>query len=60
MSETIIERLSRVRKEKGLTLFELAIRMRVPTAMMSQLERGKRHPTAQQADVIRAFLGGKL
>ena len=55
-----MQRMRRVRKEKKLTLFEVALRMRMPEATISLLERGEIPLTAQQADIIRAFLGGKL
>ncbi|HTL48678.1 MAG TPA: helix-turn-helix transcriptional regulator [Verrucomicrobiae bacterium] len=60
MNETLVERMKRVRKEKKLTMFELALRLRVPEGMISRLEKGKVPPTSQQADIIRAFLAGKI
>lgn len=60
ITETLMQRMKRVRKEKKLTIFELALRMRIPGATISRLERGEKHPTEQQADIVRAFLAGKL
>ena len=60
MSESLIEKFKRVRKERGLTLVEISFRMRLPRQMVSNFENGKAVLTPQQADVIRAFLGGKL
>ncbi len=60
MSENLNQRMKRIRKEKRITIRELAMRMRVSQGYISRLERGQLLPTEQQADVIRAFLGGKL
>ena len=60
MAETLMQRMVRVRKEKKLTLFEMAIRTRIPEATISRLEKGAAQLTQQQADIIRAFLSGKL
>ncbi len=60
MSETLIERLRKMRKVKGLTLFELAMRMRLNQAVISRIEKGILQPSEEQADIIRAFIGGKL
>ena len=60
MTETLMQRMRRIRKEKKLTIFELSLRMRIPGATISRLEKGGAPPTAQQADIVRAFLAGKL
>ena len=60
MSETLIERLRKMRKVKGLTLFELAMRMRLNQAVISRIEKGILQPSEEQADIIRAFISGKL
>ena len=60
MAETLMQRVRRIRKERKLTIFELAVRIRIPEATISSLEKGNTTLTAQQADVIRAFLAGKL
>ena len=58
--ENLNQRLKRIRREKRITMRELAMRMRVSPGYISKLERGEARPTEMQADVIRAFLGGKL
>ena len=60
MFENLSQRMKRIRHEKRLTIRELALRMRVSQGYISRLENGLVMPTQQQADVIRAFLGGKL
>lgn len=60
MAETLMQRVRRIRKERKLTIFELAVRIRIPEATISRLEKGIVTLTAQQADIIRAFLAGKL
>lgn len=60
MAETLMQRMARIRKEKKLTLWELALRIRIPGPTISRLEQGKAQVTEQQADIIRAFLAGKL
>lgn len=60
MAETLMQRVRRIRKERKLTIFELAVRIRIPEATISRLEKGIVILTAQQADIIRAFLAGKL
>lgn len=60
MPETLMQRMTRIRKERKLTIFELALRMRIPEATISRLEKGIVTLNEQQADIIRAFLAGKL
>ena len=60
MAETLIQRVRRIRKERRITIFELALRIRIPEATLSRLERGMIPMTPKQADIIRAFLAGKL
>ena len=59
-SEPLMQKMRRIRKERKLTLFDLSMRMQVPEAVISRLEKGTLPPTKQQADIVRAFLGGKL
>lgn len=52
--------LKRIRKEKRLTIVDLAKRMGVSQEYIVRLERGKVRPTQEQTEVIKAFIDGKL
>jgi len=60
MSESPSGILKRIRKEKRVTIIELARRMGVSQAYIARLEDGEIQPTAEQGEVIKNFLDGNL
>lgn len=50
------ELLREIRKEKGVTIVELAQRMGVSQAYIVRLERGEIKPSKEQLEVINSFL----
>ena len=55
-----IEQLRKMRKQKRITIIELASKMGVSQAYISKLELGQVHATKEQVEVIKEFLAGKL
>lgn len=55
-----IDQLRELRKQKKISIVELAERMGVSQSYISQLERGKLQPTPEQIEVIEAFIAGRL
>lgn len=45
-----------IRKERGISIVELATKMGVSQAYISRLERGEVKPTMEQVEVIKSFL----
>lgn len=54
------EVLKRIRREKRITIVDLAKRMGVSQAYIVRLERGDVQPTQEQIEVIHAFINGRL
>ncbi|HRK61699.1 MAG TPA: helix-turn-helix transcriptional regulator [Candidatus Omnitrophota bacterium] len=54
------DQIKKIRKEKGVTLIELAARMGVSQAYLVRIERNEVQPTEEQVEVIHAFLDEKL
>lgn len=45
-----------IRKQKGISIVELAAKMGVAQSYISRLERGEIQPTQEQLEVIRSFI----
>ena len=54
------EMIRHLRKEKGITAIELAEKMGVSASYIARLELGEVKPTAEQIEVIKNFISGKL
>ncbi len=52
--------IKKIRKEKQITIVELARRMGVAQAYIARIERGEINPTQEQIEVIHSFLEEKL
>ena len=52
--------IKKIRKEKGITLIELAEKMGVSQAYLVRIERDEIMPTQEQIEVIHSFLEEKL
>ncbi len=52
--------IKKIRKEKQITLIDLAARMGVSQAYLVRVERNEIQPTKEQIEVIQAFLDDKL
>jgi len=48
--------INRIRKERGITIVELAEKMGVSQAYIAKIERGEIEPTQEQVEVIKSFL----
>jgi len=51
--------INRIRKERGITIVELAQKMGVSQAHIARIERGEIEPTQEQVEVIVSFIGGE-
>ena len=60
MIEPLGEDLRQMRKEKRITIIELAAKMGVSQAYISRLELGQIQPTREQLEVIKEFIAGRL
>ena len=60
MEENYAELLKKIRKEKRITIIELAKRMGVSQGYIVRIERGEIEPTQEQIEVIKSFIEGKL
>ena len=54
------ERIRQLRKEKRITIVELADRMGVSQSYISRLELGHLPPISEQLEVIEEFITGRL
>ena len=52
--------LRHTRREKRVTIVELARRMGVSQSYIARLDQGEIEPTAEQVEVMQAFVEGKL
>ncbi len=55
-----IEQLRQMRKQKRITIIELAAKMGVSQAYISRLELGQVRPTPEQLEVIKEFIAGRM
>jgi len=60
MPENYAEILKRIRKDKRITIIELAERMGVSQAYIVKIERGEIEPTQEKMEVIKAFAMGEM
>ncbi len=51
-----VQQLKAIRKEKRITIIELAERMGVSQAYIVKIERGEIYPTKEQLEVIKSFI----
>lgn len=49
-----------IRREKKITIVELAAKMGVSQAYIVRIERGEIKPTVEQVETLHAFIEGKL
>lgn len=54
------ERIKKLRKQKGLTQEELAVKVRVSSTYIGFIEQGHRNPSINTADKLARALGTKL
>lgn len=59
MSENYGELIKEIRKEKGITIIELAAKMGVSQTYIARLEQGEIKPTKEQMEIIHDFIEGK-
>lgn len=55
-----IEQLRQIRKQKRITIIELAAKMGVSQAYISRLELGQVRPIPEQLEVIKEFIAGRM
>jgi len=60
MTNDYINQLRQIRKSKRITIVDLAERMGVSQSYISRLERGQVQATAEQVEVIKDFIEGRL
>lgn len=54
------ELIKEIRKNKGITIVELAQRMGVSQAYIVRIERGEIKPTKEQLEVLHSFIEGEF
>ncbi len=60
ISEKIGKRIASLRKEKGLTQEQLAVKINMDRTFVGYLEKGDRNPSVETANKIARALGVKL
>lgn len=55
-----VEQLRNLRKQRCITIIELAAKMGVSQAYISRLELGHIQPISEQVEVIKEFIVGRL
>ncbi len=52
--------IAHLRKEKGITVIELAEKMGVNPAYIARIEMGEVEPNKEQSETLRSFIEGKF
>jgi len=60
ISEKIGKRIAELRKEKGLTQEQLAVKINMDRTFVGYLEKGDRNPSVETANKIAGALGVKV
>jgi len=60
ISEKIGKRIAELRKEKGLTQEQLAVKINMDRTFVGYLEKGDRNPSVETANKIARALGVKI